>query len=45
MEKCVIEDNAMLRNVICDKNVTVTKDQWLKGAENYPLIVAKGTKI
>ncbi len=45
MERCVIEDNAMLRNVICDKNVHVTEDQWLKGAENYPLIIAKNTSI
>lgn len=45
MERCVIEENAMLRDVICDKNVTVSKDQWLKGAENYPLIVSKGTTI
>jgi len=45
MERTVIEDNAMLRNVICDKNVKVTQDQWLKGAENYPLIIAKGTTI
>ena len=45
MERCVIEDNAMLRNVICDKNVHVTADQWLKGAENYPLIIAKNTTI
>ena len=45
MERCVIEDDAMLRDVICDKNVIVSKDQWLKGAENYPLIVAKGTRI
>lgn len=45
MEHCTIEANAMLRNVICDKNVTVSADQWLKGAENYPLIVAKGTVI
>lgn len=45
MERTVIEDNAMLRNVICDKNVHVTEDQWLKGAENYPLIISKGTTI
>lgn len=45
MERCNIEDNAMLRNVICDKNVHVTQDQWLKGAENYPLIVAKSTTV
>lgn len=45
MERSVIEDNAMLRNVICDKNVIVSQDQWLKGAENYPLIIAKGTVI
>ncbi len=45
MEQCQIEQYAMLRDVICDKNVVVSEDQWLKGAENYPLIIAKSTVI
>ncbi|MCR5176755.1 MAG: glucose-1-phosphate adenylyltransferase subunit GlgD [Anaerovibrio sp.] len=45
MEQCQIEENAMLRDVICDKNVFISADQWLKGSENYPLVVAKGTII
>ena len=45
MEQCQIEENAMLRDVICDKNVIISADQWLKGSENYPLVVAKGTVI
>ncbi len=45
MEQCQIDENAMLRDVICDKNVVISADQWLKGSENYPLVVAKGTVI
>lgn len=45
MESCVIEDNALVENVIFDKRVVITPDKWLKGAPNYPLIVHKNVVI
>ena len=45
MQKCDIEDNSIVENVICDKNVTITPDKWLKGAPNYPLIISKNVVI
>ena len=45
MEKCELEDNALVENVICDKNVVITKGRWLKGAPNYPLIVNKNVVV
>ena len=45
MQKSDIQDGSLLENVICDKNVVITKDKWLKGAQNYPLIVTKNTVI
>lgn len=45
MQKCTLEEEALLENVICDKDVLITKGKWLKGAPNYPLIVEKGVVI
>lgn len=45
MQKCNIEEGSLIENVICDKNVVITKDKWLKGAPNYPLIVTKNVVI
>ena len=45
MEKCDLEDDALVENVICDKNVVITKGRWLKGAPNYPLIVSKNAVV
>lgn len=45
MQKSDIQEGALLENVICDKNVVITKDKWLKGASNYPLIVTKNVVI
>lgn len=45
MQKCDIQEGALLENVICDKNVVITKEKWLKGAQNYPLIVTKNVVI
>ena len=45
MQRCDIQDGARLENVICDKNVIITKNKWLKGAENYPYIVKKNVRI
>ena len=45
MQKCDIQDGALVENVICDKNVVITKGRWLKGAPNYPLIVSKNAVV
>ena len=45
MQRCTIREGSLLENVVCDKNVVVTQDKWLKGAANYPLIVAKNVVI
>lgn len=45
MQKCEIGENSIVENVICDKNVCITKGKWLKGETNYPLVVEKGSII
>ncbi len=45
MQKCDLKENSLVENVICDKNVVITKGKWLKGASNYPLIVGKDIVI
>lgn len=45
MQKCELEEDVLLENVICDKNVVITKGKWLKGAPNYPVVVEKGIVI
>ena len=45
MQNCELQDDALVENVICDKNVVVSDGKWLKGAENYPLIIEKNTVI
>ncbi len=45
MQNCNLQEDTLLENVICDKNVVITEGKWLKGAENYPLIVEKNTVI
>lgn len=45
MQNCDLKDESLLENVICDKNVVITDGKWLKGADNYPLIVEKNTVI
>lgn len=45
MQNCDLQEDSLIENVICDKNVVVTDGKWLKGAENYPLIIEKNTVI
>lgn len=45
MQKCEIGENAILENIICDKNVNITQGKWLKGEKNYPLVIEKGTVV
>ena len=45
MQRCDVQEGARVENVICDKEVIITKNRWLKGAENYPYIVKKKARI
>ena len=45
MQKCELQEDALIENVICDKNVVITQGKWLKGASNYPLVVEKNVVI
>ena len=45
MQKCDIQNGALVENVICDKNVVITADKWLKGATEYPLVIRKNATI
>ncbi len=45
MQKSAVKEGALVENVITDKNVVITKEKWLKGASNYPLIITKRTVI
>lgn len=45
MQRCDIADGARVENIICDKNVIITKNRWLKGSENFPYIVTKNARI
>lgn len=45
MQKCEIGENAKVENVICDKDVSITAGKWLKGEDNYPMVIEKGTVI
>lgn len=45
MQKCQIGANARLENVICDKDVIITSEKWLKGEKNYPLVIEKGSVV
>ena len=38
-------DDAVIENVICDKDVVVGEGKSLKGADTYPIIVSKGATI
>ena len=45
MQRCDVGEGARVENLIADKNVIISKNRWLKGAENYPYIVAKNVRI
>ncbi len=45
MQRCDVADGARVENVICDKNVMITKNRWLKGVESFPYIVTKNARI
>ncbi len=45
MQKCEIAEDAIVENVICDKDVRINAGKWVKGERNYPLVIKKGTVI
>lgn len=45
MQGCNLQEGVTLENVICDRNVQISEGKWLKGSENYPLIVEKNVVI
>ena len=45
MQRCDVQEGARVESIIADKNVIITKNRWLKGAENYPYIVTKNARI
>lgn len=45
MQKSIIDSGALLNQVICDKNVHITKERQLKGDSSYPLVIKKGMVV
>lgn len=45
MQSCNIEENVVLKNVILDKNVHITKDKVLIGSEDDIILIDKNTVI
>lgn len=45
MQKCVIEENAVLENVILDKDVHLSMDRRLIGDAKKPYVIAKSSHI
>ena len=45
MQDTVVEDGAVLENVICDKDVVITKEKKLIGDENLPVFVEKAARV
>ncbi|MDQ0195197.1 glucose-1-phosphate adenylyltransferase subunit GlgD [Paenibacillus wynnii] len=45
MQKCVIDENAVIENVIMDKDVHLSKDRILVGDHRRPFVIAKSSKI
>lgn len=45
MQNCNIGPNVKLEGVICDKDVVIAADKWLKGESSCPLVIEKGIAI
>ncbi len=45
MQDCVIEANAVVEHCVSDKLVTVSNGKHMIGAETYPIVIAKGSRI
>ena len=45
MQDAVISRDAVLHHVIADKNVEVMESRTLMGHDNYPMVIAKDSKV
>ena len=45
MQGTVINENAVLENVICDKGVTINSNVKLLSDRAYPMVISKNTKL
>ncbi|MDR3561699.1 MAG: glucose-1-phosphate adenylyltransferase subunit GlgD [Negativicutes bacterium] len=45
MAGCEVDEDAVLENVICDKDVRVTAGKCLRGSLTQPLVIRKGTVV
>lgn len=45
MQKCIIEEDAVIENVIMDKDVHLSKNRILVGDSKRPFVIAKSSKI
>lgn len=45
MTDCVVEENAVLENVIMDKNVRITAGKQILGSIDYPVVIEKKAQI
>ena len=45
MQDTVIGDNAVINNIVADKDVTVADNRMLSGSEEFPLYIGKGASV
>ncbi|NGM84269.1 glucose-1-phosphate adenylyltransferase subunit GlgD [Paenibacillus sp. 7124] len=45
MQKCIIEENAVIENVILDKDVQLSRERILVGDSKRPFVIAKSSKM
>ena len=45
MQDTIIGENAKVAHIIADKNCNIKSEVELSGAENYPVTLAKDTRI
>lgn len=45
MQGAVIDENASIQHTIADKNVVVTQNKFLKGEQNWPIILGKNVVV
>ena len=45
MQGTVVEQGVEMEYIVTDKNVTITERRHLKGNENFPVYVEKGTVV
>lgn len=45
MQGTIVDECSSLENMIIDKDVVISNDIHLKGAENWPMVVGKGARV